>query len=120
MFGANYFGEPYYAQSYAGSLAQIYFQSVTGQLSFVGLVTKKEQRQLLATLTFIGTFNKKVTPKTYTANLTFVGSIAKTLSRAFSGSLSFIGAFVTGKAYVRTLTASLSFVGALHGSSAKR
>ena len=91
----------------------LFTQSYTATLSFVGALANRTSKSLSATLSFAGALIKKVIDGGFTATLSFVGNFAasKLAFKALTATLSFVGNFSASKSILKALTATLSFVG---------
>jgi hypothetical protein len=124
MFGSNYFGEPYFADGYAGFIPKPKVSPVRIANSNVGpmalrrtfrqpyypnVTSRANVSQLTATLTFTGAQTKQ-TAYPLTGGLSFTGVFTKiTNIPLVAAVLSFTGAF--SKKDLKALTGGLSFTG---------
>jgi hypothetical protein len=79
-------------------------------LSFVGAISKRTTKVLLATATFAGSLSKQI-GKVFAATFNTTGAIAKRTAKALTAGLTFVGAVARGSA--KSLTATLAPTGAL-------
>jgi hypothetical protein len=87
----------------------LFFQSVSGALSFVGDIPSfKAGKQLAGGLGFVGTVSKKWS-EALAGGISFVGTVSKKWFEALAGGISFIGTSAE-KAY-KKLAGGISFVG---------
>jgi len=74
----------------------LFFQSLTGSLTFTGTVAKKTGKPLAGSLSFSGTVTKKA-GKSLAGSLAFTGSLFWRMLKALSAGLSFVGTLTTQK-----------------------
>lgn len=85
---------------------QQYNQSVSGSLSFTGVIAKRAGRALSATLGFSGAITRRV-ERTLTASLGFGGQVSRSTSRSMTADLGLDGTVL--KLTARSTSGSLDF-----------
>lgn len=97
-----------------------YTQAVTGTLSFVGAIVKKDFKSFSGVLSFVGSLAKR-TPKLLSGAVSFAGATiaVATVKQILAGTLSFVGNVSRSLVQSKALSGTLSFVGGLSRGTRK-
>jgi hypothetical protein len=90
----------------------LFFQDVSGALSFAGALVRRTNKTLTGATSFSGSLNR-LTTRTLVGALSFSGALTKMASRALIAVLSFVGNSSASKVSLKLLTGDLSFAGDL-------
>lgn len=85
-----------------------YTVAVTGQVSFVGDVSKTTTKVLSGQVSFVGTLIKSTT-KLVAGSVSFIGTLSKSTGKVLDGAVSFVGTLL--KSPSKSLAGSVSFNG---------
>lgn len=96
----------------AGPAGTTFNNSVSGAITFTGILTPQAQKALAGAVTFNGALALR-TARAFAGAVTFVGDLVKQTRRALAGAVTFNGLLTTSKVFANNVAGAATFVGTL-------